>query len=154
MSDDSFDASAKGRTTESGAALARGPSRYGGGGHGVVAHVWLVAPASLSLPGTGASGGACAGGGGELGYDHAQDAREPCARPTRLHDRARCHDERGRQAGHSSFSGGKTPAWLSSGRYDVPSIWSSHSIGCSLPSSNWLTTFWFPIVSGSSAAQR
>ena len=62
MSDDSFDASAKGRTTESGAALARGRDRHGGGGHGVVAHVWLVATASLSLPRTGASRRDCAVG--------------------------------------------------------------------------------------------
>ena len=39
-------------------------------------------------------------------------------------------------------------------RYVVPSIWSSHSIGCSLPSSNRLTTFWFLIGSAWWAAQR
>ena len=37
---------------------------------------------------------------------------------------------------------GKAPAWLSSGRYGVLSISSSHSIGCSLPSSSWPTTSW------------
>ena len=43
MSDGLSDASAKGRTTESGAALARGRDRHGGGGHGVVEDIWLVA---------------------------------------------------------------------------------------------------------------
>ena len=87
MSDDSFDASAKGRTTESGAALARGRGRYGGGGHGVVAHVWLVATASISLPRTGARRRACAVGRRELGHDHGQNAGEPRARSARSCDR-------------------------------------------------------------------
>ena len=68
--------------------------------------------------------------------------------------RARRHHQRGRQAGGRGFPGGKAPAWLSSGRYVVASILNSHSIGCSPPSSNWLTTFWFLIGSGSSVAQR
>ena len=41
MSDDSFDAIAKGRTTESGAAIARRQTRHGGSGHGVVARIGL-----------------------------------------------------------------------------------------------------------------
>ena len=32
---------------------------------------------------------------------------------------------------------------MSGDRYVAPSIWSLHSIGCSRPSSNRLTTFWF-----------
>jgi hypothetical protein len=87
-------------------------------------------------------------------YDHAQDAGEPCARSAGSCDRAQRHDKRGRQAGRCGFPGGKAPAWLSSGRYGVLSISNSHSIGCSLPSSNWLTTSWFLIGSGSLAAQR
>src|SRR5260370_8334493 len=70
--------SAKGRTTESGAALARGRDRHGGGRRGFVAHVWLVATTSLSLPRTGASGCATIGG-PELGYDHAQNSGKPPA---------------------------------------------------------------------------
>jgi hypothetical protein len=52
------------------------------------------------------------------------------------------------------FPGGEAQAWLGRDRYVVPSIWSSHSIGCSLPSSNRLTTFWFLIGSAWWAAQR
>ena len=77
-----------------------------------------------------------------------------CARSAGSCDRARRHDKRGRQKGRWSLPGGKAPTWLSSGRYGVPSISNSHSIGCSLPSSNWLTTSWFLFGSGSSAAQR
>jgi hypothetical protein len=36
----------------------------------------------------------------------------------------------------------------------VLSISNTNSIDCSPPSSNWLTTSWFLIGSGSSAAQR
>jgi hypothetical protein len=43
---------------------------------------------------------------------------------------------------------------LRRGRYGVPSILSSHSIGCALSSSNGRTTFWFPTGSGSLAVQR
>src|SRR5260370_11478629 len=145
--------SAKGRTTESGAALARGRDRHGGGRRGFVAHVWLVATTSLSLPRTCASGCAAIGG-RELGYDHAQNAGKPRARSACSRNRAWRHDKRGRQAGRGGFPGGEAQAWLSSDRYVVPSIWSSHSIGCSLPSSNRLTTFWFLVGSGWWAAQR
>ena len=80
---------------------------------------------------------------------------ESLARGLRVsRDRARHHDKRGRQAGDSGFPGGKAAAWLRRGRYGVPFISNSHLIGCSLPSSNRLTTFWFPTVFGSSAAQR
>ena len=143
MSDDSFDASAKGRTTESGAALARGRDRHGGGGHGVVEDIWLVATASLSLPRAGASGDACAGC-GKLGNDHTEDAAEPRPRLARLRDQARHHDKRGHSAGDSGFPDGKAAAWLRRGRYGAPFISNSHLIGCSLPSSNRLTTCWLP----------
>ena len=98
--------------------------------------------------------GCAAVGGRELGYDHAQNAGKPRARSACSRDSAWRHGKRGRQAGRGGFAGGETQAWLSSDRYVVPSIWSSHSIGCSLPSSNRLTTFWFLIGSGWSAAQR
>ena len=100
-----------------------------------------------------ASGQTCSAGCQELDYDYAQDAGEPRARSPCPCERARRHDERDCQAGRNGFPGGKAPAWLSTGRCDVPSISSSHSIGCSLPSSNWLTTFWFLIWCGWSVAQ-
>jgi hypothetical protein len=43
---------------------------------------------------------------------------------------------------------------LSGARYSARFILSLHLIGCSLPSSNWLTTFWFLIGFGSPAAQQ
>jgi hypothetical protein len=154
MSDDSFDASAKGRATESGAAIARRQTRHGGGGHGVVARIWLVATASLSLSRTGAGGRVCAVASRELGYHHAQDAGEPRAQSARACEQARHDDKRVGQAGRCGIPGDEAPAWLSGGRHGVLSISNTNSIDCSPPSSNWLTTSWFLIGSGSSAAQR
>src|SRR6476620_5044447 len=154
MSDDAFDASAKGRTTESGAAVARRQTRHGGGGHGVVARIWLVATASLSLSRTGAGGRSDAVASRELGYRHAEDAGEPCAQSARSCEQARRDDKRGGQAGRCGIPGGEAPAWLSIDRHGVPSISNTNSIDCSPASSNWLTTFWFLIGSGLSAVQR
>jgi hypothetical protein len=154
VSHDSFDASAESRASKGGAAVARGRDRHGGGGHGVVAHVWLVAAASLSLPRTGASRGACTGSGRDVDYDHAQDAGEPCGRSAGARQRARRYGKRGGQAGRGVFLGGISPTWLSCNRCGAPSNSSSPLTGCSPPSSNWPTTFWFPIVSGWSVARR
>jgi len=154
MSYDSFHASAKGRTTGSGAAFARERDRHGGGGHGAVARIWLVATASVSLSRTGAGGRTGAVANCELGYRHAQDAGEPRAQSARSCEQARHDDKRGGQAGSCGVPGGEAPAWLSSGRHGVPSISNTNSIGCSPPSSNWLTASWFLIGSGSSGAQR
>jgi len=152
VSYDSFDANTKGRPTESGAAVARGRNWHGGGCHGVVARVRLVATTSLSLSRTGASWQTCAAGCRELDYDYAQDAGEPRGRSSGSCEQARPHDKRGHQAGGGSIPGRKAPAWLSGNKYDVASNLSSHSIGCALPSLNRLTTFWFRIGSELSAA--
>jgi len=154
VSDDSFDANTKGRPTESGAAVARGRNWHGGGCHGVVARVRLVATTSLSLSRTGASGQTCAAGCRELDYDYAQDAGEPRGRSSGSCEQARPHNKRGREAGGFSIPGRQTPAWLSGNKFDVASNLSSHSIGCALRSLNRLTTFWFRIGSESSAARR
>jgi hypothetical protein len=153
MSDDSFDASAKGRTTESGAAVARRQTRHGGGGHGVVARIWLVATTSLSLPRISADrrSGAVANRG--LGDCHGQDAGEPRTQSARSCEQAWSDDKRSCQAGCCSIPGDEAPAWLSGGRYGVPSISNTNSIDCSPASSNWPTTSWFLIGSGLSAAQ-
>jgi hypothetical protein len=154
MSDDSFDASAKGRTTESGSAVARGRDRHGGGGHGVVARIWLVATTSLSLPRIGAGRQANAAANRELGDCHGQDAGEPRTRSARSCEQTRRDDKRSCQAGCCSAPGDEARAWLSGGRHGVPSISNTNSIDCSPASSNWLTTSWFLIGSGLSAAQR
>jgi len=143
VSDDSFDASAKGRTTESGAALARGRDR-------MAEPPWRcrvrlacrdgkpIATSNLRermrrrwRPRT--------------RFDHAQNAGK-LARGLRAHATARgvTASEVVRQ-GRGGFPSGEAQAWLGSDRHVVRSIWSSHSIGCSLPSSNRLTTFWFLI---------
>jgi hypothetical protein len=153
VSDDSFDASAKGRTTESGAAVARGRDWHGGGSHGVVARIWLVATASVSLSRTG-TGGRASAVGREFGHAHTQDAGESCAWSARPCQQARSDHKRGDQRGSCDVAGDKASAWLSNGRYGVPSISNTNSIGCSLPSSNWLMASWFLIGSGSSAARR
>src|SRR5262245_30488916 len=153
MSDDSFDASTKGRTTEIGAAVARRQTRHGGGGHGVVARIWLVATASLSLPRTG-TGGRAGAVARELGDGHAQDAGEPRTQSARPCEQAPRDDKRGGQAGRCGVPDNEAAAWLSSDNRGVPSISNMSSIGCSPPSSNWLTASWFLIGSGSSAAQR
>src|SRR5260370_34809245 len=114
--------SAKGRTTESGAALARGRDRHGGGRRGFVAHVWLVATTSLSLPRTGASGCATIGG-RELGYHHAQNAGKPRPPSAGSRNSARRHDKRRRQASPGGLPGGEAQAWFTSDRYVGPSIW-------------------------------
>jgi RNA-directed DNA polymerase len=82
------------------------------------------------------------------------DAGEPGAWSAGSCDRAWRHDERDRQAGRVGFPGGKAPTWLSNRGYGVPSILSLPSIGCSPPSSNRLTTFWFLIGFVLSAAPR
>jgi hypothetical protein len=143
VSYDSFDANTKGRPTESGAAVARGRNWHGGGCHGVVARVRLVATTSLSLSPTGANGQTYAAGCRELDHDYAQDAGEPRGRSPGPCEQARPHDKRGHQAGCGSIPGRKAPAWLSGNKFDVASNLSSHSIGCALPSLNRRTAFWF-----------
>jgi hypothetical protein len=152
VSYDSFDANTKGRPTNGGAAVVRGWNRHGGGCHGVVARVRLVATTSLSLSRAGASGQTCGAGYRELDNDYAQDAGEPRGRSSGSCEQARPHNKRGRQAGGVSIPGRKAATWLSGNKYDVASNLSSHSIGYALPSLNRLTTFWFRIGSESSAA--
>src|SRR5260370_16947429 len=140
MSYDSFDASAKGGTAESGAAFARGRDRHGGGGHGVVAQVWLVATTSLSLSrvGTGRRSGAVADR--EVGYHHAQDAGEPGAPSAWPCEPARHDNQRVGQASRCGVPGAEAPAWLSGGRYRVHSISNPNLIHPSPSSLHWLTT--------------
>jgi hypothetical protein len=85
---------------------------------------------------------------------HGQDAGEPRAESARSCEQTRRDDKRSCQAGYCSFPGDEAPAWLSGSRYGVPSISNTNSIDCSPAGSNWLTTSWFLIGSGSSAAQR
>jgi hypothetical protein len=152
VSYDSFDANTKGRPTESGAAVARGRNWHGGGCHGVVARVRLVATTSLSLSRTGASWQTCAAGCRELDYDYAQDAGEPRGRSSGSCEQARPSRQARSSGGGGSIPGREAPAWLSGNKYNVASNLSSHSIGCALPSLNRLTTFWFRIGSELSAA--
>jgi hypothetical protein len=151
MSDDSFDASTKGRTTESGAAVARGRTRHGGGGNGVVARIRPVATPSLSLPRSGA--GRRAGINRELCHCHREDASKPRAQSARSCEQARCDRKRSCQARCCNVVGDETPAWLRGGRHSVPCISNTNSIDCSLANSNWLTTSWSLTGSGSSARQ-
>jgi hypothetical protein len=154
MSYDSFDASAKGRTTESGTAVARRQTRHGGGGHGVVARIWLVATTSLSLPQIGADRRSGAVAHRELGDCHGKDAGKPRTHSARSCEQARRDNKRSCQAGCCSIFGDEAPAWLSGGRHGVASISNTNLIDCSPASSNWFTTSWFLVGPGPSAAQR
>jgi hypothetical protein len=96
----------------------------------------------------------CAVAGREVSYHHTQVAGEPGAPSAKPCAPARHHDKRTGQAGRCGVAGAEVPAWVSGGRHSVHSVSNTNSIGCSPSSSRWLTTFSFPIGSGSSAPQR
>jgi hypothetical protein len=152
VSYDSIHASAKGRTFNLGAAVARERDRHGGGSHDVVTQVWLVTAASLSLPEIRRRGRSFAAYGRELDYDHMQDAEVACTQSACACERTRRHDQRGCQKGGRNFPG-EAPAWLRSRRNGVL-LSNSPSIDCSAPSSSWPMRSWCLIGCGFYAVPR
>ena len=145
MSYDSVDEGAEIRACESGAEIARGWRRHGGGCGDLVAQFRFVAASSVSIHRRGAGGRTASGAGRGRRHAHCQDAGWNGKRPARPFGPFGRERQRDRATGRIGLPVGNPRAWVSGRDVGARSISNMHSIVCSPPNSRRPTRFSIPI---------